>query len=82
MAGLDANIHPWNRRTGGTPRLRSTMVRKTALSGGSSGGRFRHAQTVTSSVPKRFVCSSGIVRVEIRAVTLSSPWSTAVPISR
>ena len=80
--GLEANIQPWNNRIGEASRRRSTMVRKAALSGGSSGGRLRHAHTVTSSVPKRLVCFSGIDRVEIRAVTLSRAWSTAMSISR
>src|SRR5258708_3094099 len=53
------------------------MSRNAAVSGGSSGGRLTQVSATTSSVPKRTGWPIGAPKVEIRAVTLSRPCSTA-----
>jgi hypothetical protein len=51
---------------------------KAADSGGSSGGVLWQRRTLISREPKRAISLTGTSKVEIRAVILSSPCSTAV----
>ena len=75
-AGLDANIHPENSRTGRSSGLTSSISKNAIVSGGSSGGVLRQWRTTIDNVPKRTRSSISASMVEIRAVTLSRPWST------
>src|SRR6516164_9770405 len=60
-----------------SPGRISSISRKAEVSGGSSGGRLTHARAVMTRLPKRTLRSIGASKVEIRAVVLSSPCSTA-----
>src|SRR5260221_7773991 len=53
------------------------MSRKAVVSGGSSGGFLTQVSATISSVPKCTGRPIGAAKVETRAVTLSSPCSTA-----
>jgi hypothetical protein len=75
------NIQPLKTRAVVTelpPGLISSISRKAAVSGGSSGGRLTQARAVMTSPPKRTLRSSGASKVEMRAVVLSSPCRTAM----
>jgi len=77
-AGLEANIQPRNRLTVGSAWRTSQISRKAALSGVSSGGRLSQVRAMISSAPKVTARPTGASIVSTRAVTLSSPWSTAI----
>jgi len=82
MPGLEANIQPEKTGSGGRCGRLSTICRKAACSGGSSGGLLRQVRTVIARVPKATVWSMPTSNCRTRAVTLSRPCSTAaVPCS-
>src|SRR5580765_6466657 len=77
-AGFDENIQPLNRRRFSSPGRYSVISIKAAFSGRSSGALFSQSRTTIDKVPKFTAFATGVSKVEIRAVILSSPCMTAI----